>query len=91
MAQLKNMYYARYHKNLESVIRGDVSGYFEKLLMICIQVKKGETWRVFFPLENRVDKFGVFVHMDSLLSVICCSSLYSFSFCVFLTLPLFLF
>src|SRR5690554_2464125 len=40
MAQLKSMYYARYHKSLESVVKADVSGYFEKLLMVCMQVCK---------------------------------------------------
>ncbi|KAG0338575.1 hypothetical protein BG005_003679, partial [Podila minutissima] len=37
MAQLKSMYYAKYHKSLESDVKGDVSGYFEKLLMMSMQ------------------------------------------------------
>ncbi|KAG0259620.1 hypothetical protein BG011_002511 [Mortierella polycephala] len=42
MAQLKSMYYARYHKSLESVVKADVSGYFEKLLMVCMQGTRDE-------------------------------------------------
>lgn len=41
MAQLKSMYYAKYHKSLESDVKSDVSGYFEKLLMMSMQVRRG--------------------------------------------------
>ncbi|KAF9176904.1 hypothetical protein BGZ51_009368 [Haplosporangium sp. Z 767] len=36
------MYYARYHKSLESIVKADVSGYFEKLLMVCMQGTRDE-------------------------------------------------
>ncbi|KAG0289120.1 hypothetical protein BGZ98_003974 [Dissophora globulifera] len=42
MAQLKTMYYAKYHKTLESVARSEVSGYLEKLFVICIQGTRDE-------------------------------------------------
>ncbi|KAF9992989.1 Annexin A11, partial [Modicella reniformis] len=37
MAALKNLYFAKYHKALESDVKSDVSGYLEKLFMVSIQ------------------------------------------------------
>ncbi|KAG0041383.1 Annexin A11, partial [Gryganskiella cystojenkinii] len=54
MAQLRNMYYARYHKNLETVVRQDVSGYFEKLLMICMQGTRDEIGHYQYNVEADV-------------------------------------
>ena len=39
MAQLKHVFQSRYHRSLEQTVKSDVSGYFEKLLVVCIQVK----------------------------------------------------
>lgn len=39
MAQLKHVFQAKYHRSLEQTVKSDVSGYFEKLLVVCIQVK----------------------------------------------------
>lgn len=39
MAQLKHVFQSKYHRSLEQTVKSDVSGYFEKLLVVCIQVK----------------------------------------------------
>lgn len=39
MAALKNMYYMKYHKALETDVKEDVSGYLEKLFVVAIQVR----------------------------------------------------
>ena len=40
MAALKNMYHMKYHKTLESDVKGDVSGYLEKLFVVSMQVSR---------------------------------------------------
>ncbi|KAF9990739.1 hypothetical protein BGZ75_000125 [Mortierella antarctica] len=54
MAQLKNMYYSKYHKSLESVVKSDVSGYFEKLLMVCMQGTRDEIGHYQYNVEADV-------------------------------------
>ncbi|KAG0077069.1 Annexin A7 [Podila epicladia] len=51
MAQLKSMYYAKYHKSLESDVKGDVSGYFEKLLMMSMQGMRDEIGHYQYNVE----------------------------------------
>ncbi|KAF9280572.1 Annexin A7 [Mortierella antarctica] len=54
MAQLKSMYYAKYHKSLESDVKGDVSGYFEKLLMMSMQGMRDEIGHYQYNVEADV-------------------------------------
>ncbi|KAG0197078.1 hypothetical protein BGX28_009420 [Mortierella sp. GBA30] len=54
MAQLKSMYYARYHQPLENVVKSDVSGYFEKLLVVCMQGTRDEIGHYQYNVEGDV-------------------------------------
>ncbi|KAF8950132.1 Annexin A7 [Haplosporangium bisporale] len=54
MAQLKSMYYAKYHKSLESDVKSDVSGYFEKLLMMSMQGMRDEIGHYQYNVEADV-------------------------------------
>ncbi|KAF8928424.1 Annexin 11b [Dissophora ornata] len=54
MAQLKNMYYARYRQSLESVVKSDVSGYLEKLFMVAIQGTRDEMGAYQYNVEADV-------------------------------------
>ncbi|KAF9424469.1 hypothetical protein BGZ76_003513 [Entomortierella beljakovae] len=42
MAQLKSMFYAKYHKSLENVVKSDLSGYLDKLFVVAMQGTRDE-------------------------------------------------
>ncbi|KAF9579028.1 hypothetical protein BGW38_004894 [Lunasporangiospora selenospora] len=54
MHQIKSIYYARYHQSMESMVKADVSAYFEKLLMISIQGTKDEMSHYTYNVEDDV-------------------------------------
>ncbi|KAF9098127.1 hypothetical protein BGX27_000865 [Mortierella sp. AM989] len=54
MAQLKNTYYARYHKSLESVVKSDLSGYLDKLFVVSMQGTRDEIGHYQYNVEADV-------------------------------------
>ncbi|KAG0208047.1 hypothetical protein BGX33_006494 [Mortierella sp. NVP41] len=51
MAQLKYVFQARYYKSLEATVKSDVSGYFEKLLVVCMQGTRDEMGHYQYNVE----------------------------------------
>ncbi|KAF9272023.1 hypothetical protein BGZ88_005306 [Linnemannia elongata] len=51
MAQLKHVFQSKYHRSLEQTVKNDVSGYFEKLLVVCIQGTRDEIGHYQYNVE----------------------------------------
>ncbi|KAF9160219.1 Annexin A11 [Mortierella sp. AD010] len=54
MAQLKNAYYARYRRSLESDVKSDVSGYLDKLFTVAMQGTRDEIGHYQYNVEADV-------------------------------------
>ncbi|KAF9902728.1 Annexin A6 [Linnemannia zychae] len=52
MAQLKHAFQTKYHRSLEATVKSDVSGYFEKLLVVCIQGTRDEIGHYQYNVES---------------------------------------